>query len=111
MGRDIHQSHKILTAGLCFTVMDLLRSFKVLQEKKIFLRGREGKGNGDTIVIPARGDGKFMSIPDWICTCKNPILYDSTTFWSCFKAVPEGKRNRPFQVNLKIIATAISLAF
>lgn len=106
--RDIHQSHKILTTGLHFAVMDLLRGFKVLQKKKIFLKGREGKEMGDTALIPTRRDGKSLSIPGWICTCKNPILYDKQHNLPVLHQFSPGGNNRDwhFQVKLKIIATA-----
>lgn len=43
---EIHLAHKILTTGLHFTVMALLRGIKFLQKKKIRLRGKGGKGKG-----------------------------------------------------------------
>lgn len=68
---------------------------------------------GDTALIPTQRDEKTMSIPDWICTCKNPILYNNQHNSPVLLQFSPWGNNRDwqFQVKFKIIATPFSSAF
>lgn len=67
----------------------------------------------DIALISTRSDGKTVSIPDWFCTCENPMLYNNQHNPPALPQFsPRGNnRDRQFQVKFKIIATAFSSAF